>query len=145
VHPSLIGFQPIRLQATRLAQNVVTLARNGETLGKVWKDEAGGWRYSKDIDDPKPWSAYRRPSFRTAALALARQEYLYLDSDGPHNFGKVHMLRMGGQSDWYTVIFHREETLILEDFSLRRKLSPVKQAMVRKVLAEAERWKQENL
>lgn len=137
-----IEWRPIRLGLSRMGPRQYALTRGTIPLGWV-KEVADGWMIRKETESTTSWNR-KYDSFVVACLHLAR-EYFYIDSDTPQDYGRVQMLRIGGSGDWYTVIFHRGDVYIYEDFTLRRKLTPAKQAMLRRVLAVAERWRDHKL
>jgi len=133
-------FDPIRLTSTRVGSNRYELAREGEDLGVVWLRE-GEW-FSRPVGRD---SQVRHPTFLAAALRLARSP-VHFDHDMPQNYGKVHMIRIGGMGAWYTVIFDGESRYIYQDHTLKRtKLNPRLRADVQAVLARAEAFAKENL
>ena len=137
-----LTFPPIRLGLRRLTKDAFEISRDGTVLGRV-KRERDVWR-ALETRHSHWHDSHRATSFRTAALKLARQ-WTYVSSDGPQNFGQVHMIRVDARGCWYTVIFSPFGRNIYEDHTMGKALSPAKQAELKLVIREADKFAKENL
>jgi len=81
---------------------------------------------------------------RKSVLKLARL-WTFVSSDGPQNIGDVRMIRIDARGCWYTVIFDKHGRYIYEDHTLNKPLSVLKQAELKLVIREADKWAKENL
>lgn len=138
-----IKWNSIRIRATRISPHTWTIFRDGAEVGEVWCTRDGEWRSSR----PKR-SFSRHSSFRTAVLGLTRTQHVWVNPDGPQDYGDVRMIRIQCATTWYTVIFHKGKPFVFDDFSVVDKdmqVSPQHQPILQKVVNEAHRWAKKNL
>lgn len=137
-----LKFHPIRLDLRRLGRDSFEISRQGKRLGCV-RREHGVWR-ALEARHSHWHDSNQATSFRTAVLKLVRV-WRYTSSDGPQNFGQVHMIRVDAKGCWYTIIFHKHGRLIYEDHTMGKVLSPEKQAELKLVIHRADQWAKEHL
>ena len=124
-----IKWQPVRLQLERLGSQKYALSRHGSFLGTVRWNE-GRWEIRRENERG---CACVRKSFRAACLFLAR-DLVRASSDGPQDYGKVHMIRVDCQGVWYTVIFDRNAVYLYQDFTISTEPTGLEHTLLRNVV-----------
>lgn len=144
-----LNWRPVRLGARRAGPNRWWISRGDEVVGEVrraegqWVSVRGRERVLEDGRNALMWDAFGRtahPSFVSAALRVARLDGIWASSDGPQDFGRVHMLRVNVSTRWFTVVLDGDDRYVYEDFTLDRSFSDEEQAVMRRVLTEVDRW-----
>lgn len=149
-----LRWHPVRLGMRRVRPNVWWISRGDRVVGEVgrlddrWESVSGRERVLDDGRNALMWDVFgraRHSSFVAAALRVSRLEGIWASSDGPQDFGTVHMLRVNVASRWYTVITKDGQRYIYEDFTISEKTTDEEQAILRRVLTEHERFLREKL
>lgn len=145
-----LNWHPVRLSLKRESSGVWRVSREGAVVGEVkrrggvWSSVRGSLHVRGDGSTvllKPPFSRKPFSSFRAAVLSVARLRHVTAGSDGPQDFGTVGMLRVCVSSCWHTVIFSGDERYVYEDFTIPDDMTDERQAILRQVLVEAERWK----
>jgi len=139
-----IKFHPVRLGLTRRRKDSYLLSRFGKTLGKVNYIDGQWWAFREGRPNWDRGDNYGA-SFKAAVLRLARISN-YIPRDGPQDWGNVRMIRVQASGIWYTIIFHKGNKHIYEDYSIPKEdFNDEQQANLRCAIAEAEKWARKNL
>lgn len=145
-----IRWHPVRLGLTREGSNAWRVSRGGRVVGEI-RRHPEGWvsipvREALDGDGHHMHvldraSRTQHSSFVSAVLKATRLRGIWASSDGPQDFGLVHMLRINVATRWYTVINDpmRGDLYLYEDFTVRDEMSDEQQGVLRRVLVEARR------
>lgn len=132
-----IRWHPVRLGLTRAGPNVWRVSRDGQLVGGVRRYSEGWFSFLAPPADGRA----RHPSFVAAVLRVSRLKGIWASSDGPQDFGLVHMLRINAATRWYTVIIDavRGDRYLYEDHTIRDQTTDEEQAVLRLVLVEVDR------
>lgn len=149
-----LTWRPVRLGMRRVRPNTWWISREDEVVGEValteegWTAVRGCMREFSDGHQTLAWDRFARvrpPSFVTAALYVSRLTGVWTSSDGPQDLGDARVLRVCSDTQWYTVLLQRGERYIYEDHTIPVYLTDKRQARIRAVLVEVDRWEKENL
>jgi hypothetical protein len=133
-----INWHPIRVEAKRIANNTYEISRGGELRGTIEKLD-DGWKTTV-TGRHVYYAKHRTSSFKTAVLTLCRL-HMTPSSDGPQDHGEIRTIRVNVATVWYTVMFHKHGTWVLQDSFGKDSMNDLQQARLRTVLSEAAKFK----